>query len=251
MQSSTSLPPKPVSDRIRPEITHLPELTFARRLGRRFFLWLLRQLVRLCARCTVTGLENVPKDGPALLVSNHLGDADMVVGLAFAPRPVELLSKAELHDFPVLGWLMDSYGVIWVHRGQPDRRALRAALDALSEGRLLAIAPEGRESLTGALEEGTGGAAYLAYKSGAPIVPVTFTGTENWRIYTNLKRLRRTQITLTIGTPFYLDAAQNRRDAIEAGTEKIMRRLASQLPPEYRGVYLLAEAESDDSLAKG
>lgn len=243
MQKASFHPPKPVSEHIRPEITRLPELTVARRLCRRIFLWLLRLLVRLCARCTVKGLGNVPRTGAALLVSNHLGDADLLVGLAFTPRPVEVLSKAELHDFPVLGKLMDWYGVIWVHRGQPDRRALKAALEGLNQGRLLAIAPEGRESLTGALEEGTGGAAYLAYKSGAPIVPVAFTGTENRRVFTNLKRLRRTQISLTIGEPFYLDATQNRREAIHSGTQQIMRRLARLLPAEYRGVYSEAETE--------
>src|SRR4030067_146028 len=113
-----------------------------------------------------------------MVVSNHLGDADLIVGMAYSPYEVEILSKAELYDYPILGKLMDAYGVIWVHRGQPDRRALRAALEALRQGRVVGIAPEGRESLTGSLEEGTGGAAYLALKADGPILPVTFTGTQ-------------------------------------------------------------------------
>ena len=59
---------------------------------------------------------------------------------------------------------MDWYGTIWVHRGRPDRRALRAALNGLAEGRMLAIAPEGRESISGELEQGTDGAAYIALR---------------------------------------------------------------------------------------
>jgi 1-acyl-sn-glycerol-3-phosphate acyltransferase len=108
---------------------------------------------------------------------------------------------------------------------------------------LIGLAPEGRESLTGALEEGTGGAAYLALKSGAPVTPVTFTGTENARVYGNLKRLRRTSITMTVGPSFYLDREDGWRQAIENGTQRIMQALSSQLPPDYRGVYAGREQE--------
>jgi 1-acyl-sn-glycerol-3-phosphate acyltransferase len=132
-----------------------------------------------------------------------------------------------------------------VHRGQPDRRALRAALQALEQGRIVGIAPEGRESLTGALEEGTAGAAYLALKADAPVLPVTFTGSENVRLLRNIRRLRRTPMTVTIGPLFHLDPAGDYKAAIERGTREIMMTLARQLPPEYRGVYK-SNAEKQD-----
>ena len=140
-------------------------------------------LVFIWTRAEVVGLENIPPKGPALFVANHLGDADFILGLAYAPTIVEPFAKIELYDIPFLGKVLDAYGIIWVHRGQPDRRALRAVMEAMKKERMVAIAPEGRESLTGALEEGTGGAAYLALKTDAPIIPVTFTGTENKRVY--------------------------------------------------------------------
>ena len=143
------------------------------------FCYLARLLAWIFTKVEIQGLENFPSQGPAIIVANHLGDADFVLGIAFTPRPPEVLAKAELYNFPVLGKLMELYGVIWVHRGQPDRRALRASLQGLAEGRLISLAPEGRESLTGGLEEGTNGAAYLALKANAPILPVTFTNTEN------------------------------------------------------------------------
>ena len=102
---------------------------------------------------------------------------------------------------------------------------------------MIGIAPEGRESLSGSLEEGTQGAAFLALKSGAPLLPVTFTGSENSRVFPNLRRLRRTEITCTVGRPFFLETGGDSRADLERGTAQIMETLAAQLPPEYRGVY--------------
>ena len=228
---------KPRADKLRPELTRLPELTRGRILLRSFLHSLARAVILLLTRCQLYGLENFPRHGPALLVVNHLGDADAVIGLAFFPRQVEALAKIELYDFPVLGRIIEAYGVIWVHRGQPDRRAIQAALQGLREERLVGVAPEGRESVTGSLEEGTGGAAYIALKADVPIVPVTFLGTENNKIYTNLKRLRRSKVSMTVGTMFKLEQLPDRREAIRRGTRLIMERLALQLPKEYRGIY--------------
>ncbi len=236
MPSPTS---KPKSEKIRPEITRLPVLTPWRRLFRFIFRCLVRLVVRLCLRVQVEGLDHLPRRGPLIIVSNHLGDADVLVGMTVTSIPVDIIVKSELYDYPILGKVLDAYGVIWIHRGQPDRRAVRVALESLRQGRIIGIAPEGRESLTGSLEEGTEGAAYLALKSKAPILPVTFTHTENKRILSNLKRFKRTPVTVTIGSSFYLDEHPNWRLGIEAGTLKIMRTLASQLPPEYQGVYRL------------
>jgi 1-acyl-sn-glycerol-3-phosphate acyltransferase len=233
----TSEASKPRSEVIHPEITRLAEITRWRRLVRRLIGWTARLVVRICTRIEVTGLEHLRICDSGLVVANHLGDADVVVGLAYAPMNVEVLAKSELYDFPILGWLMDAYGVIWLHRGRPDKRAIRAALQAFDEKRMVAIAPEARESLTGGLEEGTGGAAYLALKKDVAIIPVTFTGTENRRILGNLKRLRRTHITLTVGLPFRLNHLTSLKASIQAGTETIMKTLAQQLPPAYRGVY--------------
>jgi 1-acyl-sn-glycerol-3-phosphate acyltransferase len=237
MPSEISLLPKPRSDQFRPELIRLAPLTRWRKLFRILVSWLSRFLVFLWTRPKVFGLENLPDEGPALYVSNHLGDADLIIGFTFAPITAEPVAKIELYDINLLGWLLDSYGMIWVHRGQPDRRAIRVILEALDQGRIVGIAPEGRESLTGSLEEGTRGAAYLALKADVPIIPITFTGTENKRVFGNMKRLRRTDVSVKIGTPFKLESSRPTRESITKGTELIMNTLANQLPPEYRGVY--------------
>lgn len=246
MPTETSISPKPRSEVNRPSMTRLARLTWGRRLFRKLIHWLSRLLVFLWSHSKVSGLENIPERGPALLVGNHLGDADLILGFAFAPLIAEPVVKIELRDLPVLGWVLDTYGVIWVHRGQPDRKALRAILEAMKQGRMVGIAPEGRESLTGSLEEGTGGAAYLALKADVHIVPLTFTGTENKRVFQNMKRFRRTEMSLTIGPPFKLESLPDRRAAIRSGTDKIMNILAMQLPPEYRGFYEFEISGSDE-----
>jgi 1-acyl-sn-glycerol-3-phosphate acyltransferase len=238
MQTAPSSPdPKPVSEIWKPELTRLPRLTLARQVFRAFMRTVCRMLIFLYTRATVCGMENYPRSGPALVVINHLGDPDAVLLLSFLPEFPEFLGKIELRDDRRLTLLLDWLGVIWVHRGRPDRRALSAALDALRAGRRVVIAPEGRESVSGALEEGTEGAAFLARKVQVPIVPITLTGTEFRRVENAMKTRQRTPVTLTVGKPFFLSNDGERHVALRDGTCLIMETLARQLPPEYRGVY--------------
>ena len=238
---------KPISEVYRPELTRLPPLSRQRRILRRIIKGLIWLIARLLLKITLTGQAYIPREGPLLIVSNHLGDADVVVGLSLAEGPFDFMGKVELYDIPLVGKLMDWYGTIWVHRGRPDRRALRAALDGLAEGRIVGIAPEGRESVSGSLEQGTDGAAYIALKADVPILPVVFTGTENWRVYGNLRRFRRTPISATVGPPFRLQQTGDRRADLENSTQTIMRTLAGMLPPEYQGVYRNAMKEDYDN----
>lgn len=230
-------PAKPVAEKYRPELTQLPRLTFFRQTARYFIRAVLKVLAWFLLDAQVQGSEHIPSGGPILVVSNHLGDIDVALGVIVSPRFPEILAKSELYDYPLVGSLLSAYGVIWLHRGLPDRRALRAAIQGLAEGRMVAIAPEGRESLSGALEQGTMGAAYLAIKTGAPILPVTFTGTQNAFFYQNLRHLRRTRVTVTIKAPFHLPTHDERHSALAQGTHLIMQTLAKQLPPEYQGAY--------------
>jgi len=191
----------------------------------------------LCTKPSVEGLENFPEHGPALVCINHLGDADGALLLSSISTELDALGKIELYDFPILGKLMDWYGIIWLHRGRADRRAIRAALDGLVEGRIIVIAPEGRYSLIGGLEEGNQGAAFLALKADVPIIPVVVTGTENEHVYGHLKRLCRAPVRFRVGMPFRLGVLAQRRDSMEEGTRQIMMALADLLPDEYRGAY--------------
>jgi 1-acyl-sn-glycerol-3-phosphate acyltransferase len=216
----------------------LPRLTFARRIFRWIFHGALKLFTILFMHVTVSGLENFPKKGPALIVGNHSGDADVILGSAVIPRPTEWIGKIENRDDHwLVGPAFRAYGFIWIHRGRPDRRALRVALDALAEGRIIVMAPEGRQTLIGGLEEGTDGATFLAFKSGAPVIPVAMTGTQNSNTYGSLKKWKRPKVTFTMGKPFCIEKQADHQETIRQGTRKIMEELAKLLPKEYRGKY--------------
>jgi 1-acyl-sn-glycerol-3-phosphate acyltransferase len=207
----------------------------------------MKMLTFLLMKPTIKGLENIPKKGPALVVVNHLGDADVVVVSGAIPYPLEPIGKIENRDDNwLVGPIFRAYGMIWIHRGKPDRRALRMALEGLKEGRIISIAPEGRQSLTGVLEPGTEGAGFLALKSGVPVIPVALTGTENSNTYGNLKKWRRAKVTLTVGKPFHVRESPERRNAIQDATRQIMEEIARLLPPERRGVYSYISSSSQD-----
>ena len=235
------LPPKPTTQGYWPERTRLPALTPGLRRRRRFLQGVARAAVRLLTRCEARGLEHIPPQGPLLLTVNHLGDADALVVLAHLPWQPEVLAAMELYDIRPVRWLLNAYGAIWVHRGRPDRRALKAALQALQEERVVALAPEGRQSVTRSLEEGTEGAAFLALKARVPVLPVALTGTEDEHVFGHLKRLRRPRVSVTFGPPFTLDDLPNAgpdfRAALQQGTQRIMLAIARLLPPRYQGVY--------------
>ena len=238
MPDKPSPPSKPVSEVWRPDLVRLPQMTRARRAFRVFAHGLLKLIAKVCLNVSVEGMENFPQKGPLLIVINHIGDSDVPALISTLPFPPDALGKIELYELPVLGKLIDWYGVIWLHRGQADTRALRAALDGFAEGRMIVIAPEGRYSLTGALEEGSGGAAFLAYKSGAPILPIAITGTENETVYGQMKRFRRARVHVTVGKMFGLTGqAESRQEAVSLGTRQIMQALAGLLPEKYRGAY--------------
>lgn len=204
----------------------------------RVFRSLVAVLLKILTHCEVEGKEKLPPGGPLLLVFNHLAWWDAPLGMAILPWRITGIAVKGLQDVPVTGQLLSLGGVIWVDRGRYDRQALRQALGVLKEGGVLGIAPEGRMSLTGALERGKPGPVFIAQKADVPILPVAITGTE--KLLRNLRSFRRTHITVTIGKVFRLPEDEtygSRKEELQAQADFIMERLAELLPPEYRGVY--------------
>jgi 1-acyl-sn-glycerol-3-phosphate acyltransferase len=130
----------------------------------------------------VEGVENVPPTGPVLLCANHISNLDPPLLGAMIPRPISFMAKASLFKVPVLGLVISRYlGAFPVQRGTADRAALRTALQILAEGRVFGIFPEGTRSKTGELGQARTGVAFIAMKSGAPVVPVAISGPYRFR----------------------------------------------------------------------
>lgn len=196
---------------------------------------IMRLLVNTLTRPHMEGLDNIPDEGRLIVVSNHLHYFDTAaVGISL-PRPSYVLAAEKYEDHVIFGPILRIAGAIFINRGEADRAALRQALAVLEDDYCLAIAIEGTRSQTGALAEGKMGTAYLATRSGTPIIPVVVWGTEN--IIPAWFRLKRAEVHVVYGEPFTLPEGRARTADLARHTERIMLNLARLLPNDYRGVY--------------
>lgn len=138
---------------------------------------LILGILRLVFRIRTTGLEHVPKAGPAILASNHLSLFDPPVVGASVRRPLHFMAKAELFRIPVLGALISSLNAHPVDRSGSDAAAMRVAMRILEEGGALVVFPEGTRGEEGRLGRARAGTGMLAARSGAPVIPVLVSGT--------------------------------------------------------------------------
>ena len=201
---------------------------------------LMKWALRFWGDWQVEGRENVPQDGPLIVVSNHLSNLDPPILAASIPRRLYFMAKRGIFHDPVVSSFLKAWGAFPLNRDGADISAIRWSLQTLERGGGLAIFPEGTRSPKG-IKNPISGVALIARKSGAPILPVGITGTESvgppWQI-----AFPRGEFKVNIGTPF--TAGQNydsetSRNDLEATTNDIMERVASLLPKNYRGIYPL------------
>jgi len=147
---------------------------------------------------SVEGLENVPQHGPAIMMINHIAFVDPIVVLHLLPRNLVPMAKVEVYNYPLVGIFPRLWGVIPVRREEADRRAIQGALDILRAGEIILVAPEATRSPQ--LQQGKEGVAYLALRSGAPIVPVAIEGTEGFPCLPTSKRWRGLGSRCALGT---------------------------------------------------
>ncbi len=206
---------------------------------------LLAPVTRLVFRPRIIGRHNVPKSGAVLIASNHLSFADSIVITLVAPRSVSFLAKASY--FTGTGFrgamsraFFSGVGAIPVERGagQAAQAALDSGLQVLERGEAFSIYPEGTRSLDGRLYKGRTGVAWLALTSGALVVPVAFTGTQNLQpVGSKLPRVAR--VTVVFGAPLDLsvhdDAGSGR--ARRAATDAVMEAIHRMSGQELANVY--------------
>jgi 1-acyl-sn-glycerol-3-phosphate acyltransferase len=206
------------------------------------FLYSFLHVMRLIGifRWKVEGSANLPprEAGGMIIAMNHINWMDIPVIGAMLPFRYRLswLAKSELFKNPISGWWFRQMQVIPVNRGKRDLAALDTSVQALKDGAVLLIYPEGHRSRDGVLLPGRGGAVRMAMQSGMPIVPVAIIGTEH-----GLRgSLTRKPVLLRIGAPFTVAPTADGKippDLMDQLTGEMMQRIATMLPPERRGPY--------------
>jgi len=204
-------------------------------------LYIVAEILKLfCCRTKVEGQENIPKSGGAILASNHNPGFDFVLMGYGCPRQVYFMAKKEVFEIsPLLNKLLFTIGTFPIHRGKRDQQALDAAVEIVKSGKVLGMFPEGTRSRTGKLQRAHSGAARIAIKANAPVVPTVIMGSEKIVERTWLP-WGRPLVTVRFGPPLYPPASPDGRvtqAAARTFTHEFMCAIAELLPPERRGAY--------------
>lgn len=208
------------------------------KLSVRLINGLLRLIFGLICRIDAEQLKRIPQNGPLILVGNHVNFLEAPIMMPYLNNPnIVAVAKQESWNNPLFKFLFNQWGVIPIDRDAIDQQAFRRSLDALADGKILAVFPEGTRSKNGQLLKGKPGVVAIAQKSKAPLLPISFYGYENF--WDNLKHLRRTDFHIVVGEPFQLNlnGAGLSREVRQQVTDEIMYKIAELLPPRYQENY--------------
>ena len=169
-----------------------------------------------------SGADNVPREGPLVVASNHVSYLDPPMLGAWFPRVINFMAKQELFDVPVLGPLIRAVHAFPVNREAGDLGAIRHSLRILKNGGVVGIFPEGRRNIDGEAQARSG-AVLLAATAHCPLVPVALIGTN-----VAARRLRASRVEVRISKPMTFQGSARKPTKLEltAWTEELTRRIA-------------------------
>jgi 1-acyl-sn-glycerol-3-phosphate acyltransferase len=206
-----------------------------------FFQVVLRPTTAVLYAPKVSGLENVPADGPFVLASNHRSYLDPPLLGTWFPRIVHCMAKEELFAIPMLGPLLRAVNAFPVKRDEGDVASFKRALRVLKGGAVVGIFPEGTRNLSGVITMKSG-AVLLAATAGVPIVPVGLVRTD-----VAARKLRAGHVEIHIGKPMTFQGSARRptKAEIDAWTKELEREIArlsgQQVAPELSSVEVVPE----------
>jgi 1-acyl-sn-glycerol-3-phosphate acyltransferase len=165
------------------------------------FKWsVVSPVLQVYFRGRIYGAEQVPQQGPLVVVANHASDFDPPILSSCVRRPVSYMAKEELFRVPLLSQAIRAYGAYPVKRGSADRSALREALKQLDNGWAVGVFLQGTRTVDGRIPEPKLGAALIAAKAQAPLLPVSLWGTHRI-LPKGAKFPRALPVTVRIGQP--------------------------------------------------
>lgn len=180
---------------------------------------ILAIIVRPLYRMEIKGRDNLPHKGSVIVVANHSSLMDPIfMGCSFN-RQVRFMAKEQLFKVPILGQIIRWLGTFPVRRGAGDREALNLAQKVLADEEVLGIFPEGKRYKDGKIHPLRPGAALLAVKSGASVLPMYIANSYRLRFF------RFPKIRIIIGPSFILESMGSRKESARAGAEEIYSRL--------------------------
>lgn len=209
-----------------------------RRLPRIMIKFLIKIAFQTLTDLEIMGEENIPREGPVILAGNHFSFADSVAMLHIAPPSIEMFSGANPAFTPRWAKLLPRlWGVLYIYRGSASRKAIRAAESVLEQDGFFGIFPEGG-AWAEMLRPARPGAAYIAARTGALVLPVGFTG---FRDVFPLRLRNQAKVTIRVGEvigPFHAEGrGRERRQQLDQIGDNIMEEIALLLPDELRGKY--------------
>ncbi len=184
----------------------------------RLFKWsVITPMFYFYFRGRIEGLENVPKQGPFIAVSNHASDFDPPLLASSLGRPVAFMAKEELFNVPILKQGIQLYGAYPVRRGTGDRQALKAAMSFLEQGWGAGLFLDGTRTADGLVQDPKAGAAWIAAKMQVPLIPVCLWGTQ---AITEKGKVRPQAVPITIRVgPAIAPPASTQRALLDATTQ--------------------------------
>ena len=214
---------------------HTPQ----RQIIRKFLKWLSKPAFDLVSQLEITGEENLPKTGPLIVVGNHFSFIDPVCFVRLAPWQIEFIGGAHMPHSPLVTHIIPFlWGYHPLYRGTGAKDSLKAAEAILKEAGIIGIFPEAGNWAT-VLRPARPGTAFLAARTGAPLLPIGLVGLND--VFPSLRRGRRAKIQFNIGKPFgpfmIEGHGQQHREQLDEIGHEIMRHIAELIPSERRGHY--------------
>lgn len=160
----------------------------------------LLAFARVFWRLEVTGLEHVPRAGSYVVAPVHRSNADFALVLAVTRRRMRYMGKAGIWKYRALWPLFDALGGFPVAKGAADRAALRTCVEVVGNGEPLVLFPEGTRQSGPVVDELFDGVAYVAARTGVPVIPVGIGGSEQ-ALAKGKKLPRPTKVTVVVGPP--------------------------------------------------